>query len=315
MVRESFINKRTLSESSDDAFVERTQKDATELAEFFEEKGAGIPVREVLEEGFHIVPIEDLIHSVYWSADRNAPAKIELSRVGQMPGIFGSHTRMHEMGHAFSKHQDLEKVTEILFPDGTRKPGLTRVGTKVGFHFRLQRRDEQHELHLFSALNEALTDTIPIEILKTRDWGKIYQHFLFVYPRERNMLATIVSSMGKSGGEGNAFKLFVESNLTGWTPELKQKLLDTFGPNALRVLAIVNSPTYVKDQDDAVTLYRNKWWQFWTKHFYNEALTYFDIDKSVEERDAAARKMLPAEGALHFVEREQKKLTSTGQNS
>ena len=118
-----------------------------------------------------------------------------------MAGIFGSHTRMHEMGHAFSKHQDLDKVTEALFPEGVRKPQLTRVGGKTGFHFWLQRRGEKKTLELFSALNEALTDTIPIEILKTRNWGKIYQHFLLIYPRERNMLATIISSMAKNGGE------------------------------------------------------------------------------------------------------------------
>jgi len=242
---------------------------------------------------------------MYRSPDGNAPATIELSLTGQMSGIFGRHTRIHEMNHALSQHKNLDEVAEVLFPDGTRKEGVTRIGGKTGFHYWLQRREDEHPVELFSALNEALTDAIPIEILKTQDWGKIYQHFLYIYPRERNMLTTIISSMAKDGGESeeNIFGLFVESYLSGWKPELKQKLLTTFGPNALRVLAIINAPFYVKDKKDAVTL--GKWWQFFGKNYYKEALTYFDVEMSLEERDTAARKILPAEGALHFVERKQ----------
>jgi len=307
-MKESFINRRTLSEPGEDALDARTERvraDAAKLVEFFESKGGGEPVRKVLEEGFRIVPTTKLIHSMYWSPDGNAPPTIELSLLGQTPGRFGRHTRMHEMGHALSKHENLDEVTEVLFPDGTRRAGMTRSGGKTGFHYWLQRGKDEHPVELFSALNEALTDAIPIEILKTQNWGKIYQHFLYIYPRERNMLTTIISSMAKDGGESeeNIFGLFVESYLSGWKPELKQKLLTTFGPNALRVLAIINAPFYVKDKKDAVTL--GKWWQFFGKNYYKEALAYFDVEMSLEERDAAARKILPAEGALRFVERKQ----------
>ena len=307
MAKESFINKRTLAESSDDVFVERVRRSATELTEFFETKGAGVPVRQVLERGFMVGPRNTLVSSRYMYPHDNVPGKIELSKIGQMPGIIGEHTRMHEMGHTFSRDQPLTKVVETLFPDGTTEKRQRHIGTKSGFHYQIQRPGKEGTLYLFTSLDEAMTDTIPIEILKTRNWGTIYQHFLFKYPRERNMLATAISSLAKNSGEseGDIFRLFVESYLTGWKPELKTKLLDTFGPNALRVLAIVNSPYYVKDQKDAVMLYRKEWWQFWTKHFYNEALTYFDINRPISDRDAAAQKMLPAGGALHFLERKE----------
>lgn len=306
MTTEGFIHKDSLNKPSDTLFLERAKRNAALLANFLEESGLGIPVAEVLERGFIIKPNKNLVHASTASASERDEgiAEAAISRVGQTATPIGDHIQTHEMAHVFARDKRNIKP-HVLLSDDDAEGYSWRKSKKSGFHYRHRVSGNERTLHYFSALDEALTDTIPLKVIEAKDWAGMYTWMLYQYPRERNMLATMITSMVRHGDsqetEADIFRLFVQSYVLGWQPELKRRLLDTFGPNALRILAIINCPGYVKDQSKAVTLYRKNWWQFWTSHYYDEALVFFDTTRSAEERSTAAQKLLPAEGPLHYL--------------
>jgi hypothetical protein len=313
MKREAFtIDLETVQKKSPDAFYDRVRNNVVELLNFFEKQGtASGTLSSVLAGGLVITPLRNRIHSYHLTEAGQRVAHVGLSKLAQTQGVIGDHIQLHEGAHAFSHQRNLERLA-LLFSDET-----TQKVSRSGFHHRIQWASEPAQ-HYFSGLNEALTDSIPIEIIKSRNWSLIYRHFLYVYPRERNMLATIISSIAQSFGNGPreeresaVFRLLVKSYVLGWEPQLKREFLRVFGPNALRVLAMINAPSYVTGQHGSVTLYPRKWWKMWEKHYYTEALTFFDIVKPEAERDAAARAILPAEGPVHFVERKNSQNGST----
>ncbi len=151
----------------------------------------------------------------------------------------------------------------------------------------------------FYGLSEALTDE---EAHQAHELGrgslsrllKPSAHEAPFYLEERRLLRTIATQLARRMDipEREAWSIFWRVNHFGWTKECKTALLKSFGPNALRVLAVL-STSFRREM-----FYRN------VKHELKEGTTHLGLGTNVEDyetffttddsaaREHAAKRML-----------------------
>jgi|GEM_PF-1580511 len=126
----------------------------------------------------------------------------------------------HEHVHAFSRNSVHKSNVE------GRK--AYRMGLERGV------MDDEIDRSFFNLLNETITDEIAIRALDVIGENN--------RPRERQFLQNLIRAMVEKGNkeldtEDKVWKEFLLSYMNGITPALKKSLRDTFGSDALRILA------------------------------------------------------------------------------
>lgn len=144
----------------------------------------------------------------------------------------------HELVHAVSENkvhlQDNVAGAEPL------------VATRIGLESRIEIQGKLRSF--FNQLNEAITNEVALRALgrgdeEVGDWMKLF----------RTMMTSIGRGEMSRGGELNdADKVrtaFLHSVVYGWDGDLKKAIRNTFGPDALKILALMG-PAYVMTTAD-----------------------------------------------------------------
>ena len=255
------------------------EKNAGKLEAFYSSLGFGIPVRDMLHS-LSIYSIEPKNRLGAAFAARSGKLEVPLD-----PSARSDHVRLHELGHA-SAHLKLlpPRVFKDVKTGRARQREVTRLGLQTNYRLRKPWGGEEKHLIFFKSLDEAINDEIAIRagkegrsilthvFLKTL-YARMHERFFFSHVR--NNLA-----YAQKRTKNEVFRDFVEVYQFGWTPQLKQGLLSTFGPLALKVLAVID----VNELNDDTSLYKYP--------FAKDAYCFFNLRKSAEEREAAGRRIL-----------------------
>jgi len=164
-------------------------------------------------------------------------ARMELQvPVGDNP--LSNHVKRHELGHAIGLNKKNSK---------TKRSGFESYNVHGYFDTSKQK--------VFVALNEAVVDE-----LAYRSGGPNMLNWLSVnfgiYNRERKMLKMLCSGVAQSKKgltSDDVFAEFVGVMLNGWGRQFKQTLINAFGPDILKVLAVIDVGNFWGEYDESLS--------------------------------------------------------------
>ena len=194
------------------------------------------------------------------------PVNMEL-RVPSGDNPFFNHIKRHELVHSIGLNRKTERI---------QRSGLESYNPYGYFS-----TDKQL---VFAALNEAVVDE-----LAYRAGGKSLLNWLSVnlgvYKRERKMLKMLCSGVAQSKKDitsDDVFAEFVGVMLNGWNRQLKQNLIGVFGPDILKVLAVIDIGNFCGEHDKSLS----------NKEMWNNIKIYLDLSNTEISRNIAKDKIL-----------------------
>lgn len=305
------LNTPRLSETE-----ELVRRRASKFVAYLETFDKTIPAQKLLAENVPSVSFDN--QELNGGMHESYTRKIRLSPISErFPLEKAEKILTHELGHGVGKSShsenahasvDVEK-NRTYIPDAialdralkgrvTTRSGLSSETVRVK-RKQLLNPQSPHEYTaygFFNGFNEAITDQIAKMVM---DDELTYDEFSkidgYAYAHERNILNIACRSMSHvlHIPPNEVFKIFVRSYVHGWQPELKRALLKTFGPNALRVAAVMEARGYGKDNDD--------WSEQETHDRHDRKLLqlfypFFDISIPSERREQIAQQILKRTG-------------------
>ena len=266
------------------------QECARDVAVYLQSIGFKVPVEEIVSKLY--VQYHTISTGAEWSqrelTQRQPDGTKTKSYVNvlQVPRhAFGDeeHFRRHEIGHATSREELVETKSGSF-----SRSGLSSHADPEGFF-----TDSEKNV-LFEALNEAITDEVARRATTGQStWTKMFFRLFFseARAREREMLSIICRNIAKfeqEKSEGSVtpddvFREFVNAWLYGWSKSLKKRLLEAFGSDTLKILAVLDPQTGAFTQGPESLGNSDTW---------KAVKTYFDLSTSPEKRVEAKKKIL-----------------------